>query len=183
MVASADRYGAKSERIVVRLARQALGSAALLLVFSTFFGAAGEQWPRERHDARLTGRASVGPGSGAPHLAATIDLGGASGGVLLGDVDGDGEGDAVYLRGGSVGVTSSTGRTIFERFEGATDLVAVADLDGDSRAEVLFMSRDARSIGALDPRQGSVRWRYVFPSYVTLDPAYVRVAEIASVFE
>jgi outer membrane protein assembly factor BamB len=180
MVAGAEGYGAKSERIVVRLARHAFGSAALLLVCSALLGASGGQWPRDRHDARLTGRASVGAGSGAPHLAATIDLGGASGGVLLGDVDGDGEADAVYLRGGSVGVTSSSGRTIFERFEGATDLVAVVALDGDSRAEVLFMSRDARSIGALDPRAGSVRWRYVFPSYVTLDPAYVRVADISS---
>jgi hypothetical protein len=143
--------------------------------------ALAQQWTHPRHDPQLTGRAEMRGASGAvPRHAATLDLGGPAGQALLGDVDGDGSPDAAYVRGGHVAVTSTSGRTLFDRFLGATDLVAVEDLDGDRFAEVLFINRTTRFLGAVDVRAQALRWQATFPEYVTLDPAYVRVADVSS---
>ncbi len=125
-------------------------------------------------------RAQLQPAGRQPALAATVDIGGTAGGAQLGDVDGDGSTDAVTVRGGRIVVVSAAGKTIFDRFVGATDVVAIRDLDGDGRAEVLFINRAIRSLEALDVSSGTVRWRYLFASPVDIAAEYVRVADLNS---
>ena len=115
-----------------------------------------------------------------PKLAATLEIGGTSGETLLGDVDGDGRPDVVTLRGGRVVVISTDGRTIFDRFLGATSLVSVADIDLNGHDDVITLNGPARTIAAVDPFAQSVRWSYTFSEAVSLDPAYVRVADLSS---
>lgn len=115
-----------------------------------------------------------------PKLAATLEIGGTSGETLLGDVDGDGRPDVVTLRGGRVVVISTDGRTIFDRFLGATSLVSVADIDLNGHDDVITLNGPARTIAAVDPFAQSVRWTYTFSEAVSLDPAYVRVADLSS---
>ncbi len=116
----------------------------------------------------------------SPSLVATIELGGSSGDAMLGNMDGDGVPDAVTLSGGHVLVVSGTGRTLFDQFLGATEIVTVADVDGNGKDDVVYIDRNSRALGLLDVGAGIVRWRYVFPESVDLDPAYVRVADINS---
>jgi outer membrane protein assembly factor BamB len=115
-----------------------------------------------------------------PRLVATADLGGTAGGAQLGDVDGDGAADAVTVRGGRVVVVTSTGRTIYDRFVGATDVAAVRDLEGDGRAEVVFLDRTIRTLEALDVTANAVRWRYQFSEAVDIAAEYVRVADVSA---
>lgn len=138
-------------------------AAALLLAISAGVGVAQDRAPAR-----------------PPRLVGTLDLGGAAGGALLGDVDGDKAPDAVAIRGGRLVVVTSTGRTIFDRFMGATEIAAVRDLDGDGRAEVVFVNRGARTLETLDVAAGTVRWRYVFSESVDLAAEYVRVADVSS---
>lgn len=163
------------------LGRIALFAAVVALVIVPSVGL-GQQWALPRHDERLTGRAAVAgvPGAAAPVAAGAVDLGGTAGGALLGDVDGDGEPDAVFLRGGSVVAVSASGRVIFDRFVGATDLVGVADFRGTGRADVAFIERRARRLAVLDPRTQTIRWQHRFPETAALDAAYVRIADVSS---
>jgi outer membrane protein assembly factor BamB len=141
----------------------------------------GQHWPRERHDGQLTGRAvttGLTPFVAGPQVA-SVELGGTAGDGVLGDVDGDGARDVAFLRGGHVVVVDAGGRTVFDRFVGATDLVAAQDLDGDARAEVVFVNRDTRTLGVADIARQAVRWRFVFPDGVTLLATYVRLADVS----
>lgn len=118
------------------------------------------------------------PAPVVPRLVGTLDLGGTAGGAHLGDVDGDGALDAVTLRGGRVAAVTATGTTIFERFLGANELAAVRDLDGDGRAEIVFVNRATRTLGAFDAKSQTLRWQILFPESADLDAAYVRVTDL-----
>jgi outer membrane protein assembly factor BamB len=118
------------------------------------------------------------PAPVVPRLVGTLDLGGTAGGAHLGDVDGDGALDAVTLRGGRVAAVTAAGAPLFERFLGADELAAVRDLDGDGRAEIVFVNRATRTVGAFDARAQTVRWQILLPESADLDAAYVRVADL-----
>lgn len=123
---------------------------------------------------------SAGRRTVTPRLSATLEIGGTSGETLLGDVSGDGRPDVVTIRGGRLVAVDTDGRSLFDRFIGATHLVAVADLDGDGHDDVVIINAPSRIVAAVDVRQQIVRWQYVFRESVALDPATVRVADFNS---
>lgn len=135
-----------------------------------------------RRQAQVAGRVNVEGAAlaTAPYLAATLELGGAAGTVTLGDVNGDGRQDVVAVQGGGIIAVDAEGRTIFDEFAGATDIVAVRDLDGDRQAEVVFIGREARRLAVLDVRKRAIRWEFSFPSVVDLLPEYIRVVDLNS---
>lgn len=162
----------------MRSVLETVAVAALLIAPAL---APAQQWPQDRHDPQLTGRAALrGSGPAAPRPTATIELGGTAGEAMLDDVDGDGAPETITLRGGHVVVTSPSGQPLVDRFSGATHLVAVADLDGDGRKEVVYVDEGERILGVLDVPSGTVRWQHQFPEVVTLAPQYVKIADLNS---
>jgi MYXO-CTERM domain-containing protein len=116
-------------------------------------------WPVAQGDVLKQGRAAA-PGSiTRPVVAWSQKTGGRlqERASLLGDANGDGEPDFLYLVGGAVLARGAQDQLLWDTAPlGLTELIGVVDLDGDGRNEVLARGADFR---VLDGRSGRTLWR------------------------
>ncbi|WP_162144039.1 FG-GAP repeat domain-containing protein [Sorangium cellulosum] len=141
------------------MARGAVASAvcsALLLDGASAFA----DWPSARHDAQRTGATSSTSNIVKPAPYWRAYLGGvlATGRVLAGDTNQDGDIDLLFVSGGRVVLSDPLG---FVRWStpslGLQTLHSVDDLDGDGRLEIVALSGAGAAV--IDGSSGAILWR------------------------
>ena len=101
-----------------------------------------EDWPRYGHDQALTGRSSIHGDIDKPQVAWTFSLAGRE---LL--IDGQGGDEIIYPAGNTLVVITgdrTAGRVLWTwQGPAALSLPAIADVDGDSLAEIVVQDANA----------------------------------------
>lgn len=120
---------------------------------------ASADWPHGRHDAQRTARATGTSDIVQPVAYWKRYLGGAidPASFLLADVDVDGVGEVLMIAGGTAVAKERTDTVVWRSANlELIDFVGVADIDGDSREELVARSNDR--VYVLSLVDGSVLW-------------------------
>jgi outer membrane protein assembly factor BamB len=139
-----------------------------------------QDWPRFRGDVQLRGRTELKtPVGQLTESFNSFQLGGGAVQPITADIDNDGQLEIIYLRQGQVVASRQDGTTLVSGFFGATELIAVTDIDGDgSTAEIIAVNSFKRQLLVINS-SGSIRWQHQFPEFVTVQSIYFKVADIA----
>ena len=114
-----------------------------------------DSWPMPRHDASLTGYTSLRGQIRKPEILYRYPLGAAKCSRLwTEDIDGDGNREILTTESGRLLAVTDEGKIRWQVRTGNTPVVAVTDLDGDGRKEIVLRGPEIRS--AVD---GRLLWR------------------------
>jgi outer membrane protein assembly factor BamB len=137
-----------------------LSGSIVLLLLLVGGRARGDEWATLRHDPHRTGASSGHLAiASQPTVAWSRYLGGqlGAGQYLATDVDGDGTTEIVFVAGGRLVAKQPTNVTIWESpLLDINTLLGVADLDGDTHADIVAASDDHAYV--LAGADGSVEW-------------------------
>jgi len=139
----------------------------LALVCAWTASAFAQDWPMPRHDPQRTARQEAPGNIRIPAVLWSISLGSRFAGNewAIADTNGDGQLEAVLIRGGRVVARHLDGTLVWATvLLGITDIRAVDDFDGDGRYEVFAASFES-GLFVVDGGTGDVLWR------TTPDPA------------
>ncbi|MBL8149840.1 MAG: PQQ-binding-like beta-propeller repeat protein [Blastocatellia bacterium] len=140
-----------------------------------------QDWPIFRGDVELRGRTTLkNPATKTPTTFSAFQVGGGSVDPIVADVDGDSQMDLVFLRQGRVVAATEKGVVLVDNFYGATDLVAVTNLDdstSNNSSEIVVINSFKRLLIVINA-DGAIRWQHQFPEFVELAPFYCKTADL-----
>lgn len=118
-------------------------------------GPAEGSWPMPRHDARLTGQATIAAAIRKPQVVGRLELGATRcSRTRLVDLDGDGVKEILAEGAGGLLAVTAEGARLWHVETHRTPVVVVTDVDGDGSAEVVLRGPEVRS--SMD---GHLLWR------------------------
>ena len=151
--------------------------AGVLGATITVGGSASADWPTARHDARRTGVSTLGSNIKKPAAYWRSRLGGSLGQtqVRVGDANGDGAADVLYVAGGRVVLSSPDGVDVWRsESQGYLSIVDVVDLDQDGTQDVLLGT--AAGAAVVSGLTGALEWSE--PAGEIGTPGAYRVADV-----
>lgn len=138
-----------------------------------------QSWQRFRADNQLRGRVDLKTfATIPPNQFINFQLGGGAIQPQLGDLDGDGKNEIIYLRQGRINAVTQEGTLRFDTFIGASDIVTVIDLDQNNSSREIVALDSERHMLIVINADGTLRWQYQFPEFVTLSPNYFKIADL-----